>query len=777
MKQTVLYDSNFKDFFKTEEKIKKSLSEVRNLTARGRDYLKSYEFIVECTKIYNASDEDDAIAKFMLLSTFDDEAKTNFILKDEAFVAFYFACFHYYRQKNVNALRATLNRYVGSGEKKFSIDDYPVIWDLACRYSVLTNDYEHLLISSVLGAKAMDDSPAMGNSFVQAVCNKSKNAYYKNVKVVDENYPECFSQRQTGVTDDTAYPESLIRAYGYAFLGIKKNPSYAKYYASVAELLFYTRVYLANNGEDLDEVYKKGFVTAIKPVDDKVTFDDLISDNAFTSRYVEKYISVAKGYASGETEIANYDRFRDMAWAFFDKRADTIFAQKNKIITSKRFQDCLDVVPSNASPDYITISYSRKDYKSVLCDVVELKSRGIQVIFDEHLDETSETDGATWDTKFEKILKDSKAVLCYLSENYISSPSVEKELNMMAKYRKAVIPVDLTGKKLISEIIKSALKNGSVIGSDMLRAITSVFDDAKLVLPREQNYDAVLHFTKLEQALRNQCPEVFKNVKATVLIDKNVSDNVHPQEDAYIFDETNNLYVVADGITRQEGYVSDYSLSAKFTAEFLKIFEKSFNENMKLGVKNYAEILHKIFVKSSESAKESLLHDKKYCQALSDQKALAVKNQKYFEPSGCVSAVALIDNGTLYYGHVGDCGIVLIRNGQVITLTRSQTDYAFKIDKAEKDRKLLYDKYVNNPSNEHGYGVVNGDAGVSSFFFAASFKLLPGDVVYVMTDGIKDFLTERFVSGFNDLDLQEIFDMQKESSFSLDDRTAIKIKY
>lgn len=776
MKQTVFYDSDFKDFFKTEEKVGKVLSEIKNLAVQGRDYLKSYEYILDCTKLYNASDEDDAVARFILLSTYN--GKSAFLGKDEAFVAFYLVCFHFYRQKNVKALRGVLNKYVGSGNLRFSIDDYPVIWDLACRYSVLTDDYEHLLLSAILGAKAMDDSPAMGNSFVQAVCNKSRNMYYKNIKATDEDYPECFSRKQTETKYDTDYAESLIRAYDYAFKGIDKNPTYAKYYASVAELLFYTRVYISDKHTELDELHKKGFVAAIKRIDDDVTFEDLNLDNAFTEQYVEKYLTVAKGYASSDGEIASYNQFWDMASAFFDKRPDTVFAKKNKIITSKRFADCLDMVRCNVSADYVTISYSRKDYKSVLCDVVELQSRGVQVVFDEHLDETADDDGKTWDQKFEKILKNSKAVICFLSENYVTSASVEKELNMMAKYDKPVIPIDLTGKKMISEIIKSALSEGASLSSDMLRAVTKVFDDAKLVLPREKNHDAILHFYKLEQILRNQCGEVFKNVQAEGCIDLNVSQNPHPQEDAMLIDSVNNVYVVLDGITRQEGYESDYSAAQKFTNEFLKIFGESIASNMKNGVKNVAEILRKTLVKSSEVAYKTLQKDKTYLDNLSGAKALALRKQKYFEPAGCVGAVAVIENGTLYYGHVGDSGIVLIRDGQIIALTRPQTRYAFKIDNAESNRKLLYDRYVNKPENEHGYGVINGNTDVSHFFKVASIKLNPDDVIYLMTDGIHDYFVDRYDESFNAMSISAIFEKQRKSSpLKLDDRTMIRIRY
>lgn len=794
MKQTVFYDSNFKDYFKTEEKIKKSLSEIKNIAAKNKDengndtgYLKSYEYILECTKLYNDSDEDDAVAKFMLLSTYGGDS--SFLEKDQAFVAFYFVCFHYYRQKQVKALRKILNKYVGSGDFRFSIDEYPVIWDLACRYSVLTGDYKRLLTTAILGAKAMNDSPAMGSSFVQAVCNKSKSMYYKSIKTTDRNYPECFSEKQTETKYDTDYSETLIRAYDFALKGIEQNPTYAKYYASVAELLFYTRVYLSKNRK-LDEGHKKGFVSAIKKTisainniqdddteNNDLTYEDLALGNVFTRKYVEKFLTCAKCCASNSAEIANYNRFWDMATAFFDKRPDTVFAKKNKIIMSKHFADCLDTVKSNDSSDYITISYARRDYKPVLCDVVELQSRGVQVVFDEHLDETPGDDGETWIQKYEKILKSSKAVICFLSENYISRPSVQIELKMIAEYKKPVIAIDLTGKKKISEIIKSAIFDGETLDSDTLKALINVFDDAKLALPREQNYDAILHFRKLIRLLKKQCGEVFKNVQAKGLMDLNTATPSHPQEDAMLIDSVNNVYAVLDGITRQEGYDGDYSIAKRFTDEFLKIFEQSMASEIKEEEKNFSEILRKVLIKSSESAYDELLKDPIYCDNLSKAQALATKKRKYFEPAGCVGAIAVVENNTLYYGHVGDCGIVLVRDGQVISLTRSQTHYAFEVDKVEGKRGLLYKKYVNKASNKHGYGVINGNSDVASFFNVAEIKLNDGDRIYLMTDGICNYFTENYDKNFDSMSLKDIFEKQRKSSPNLDDRTMIRIKF
>lgn len=782
MKQTVLFDSCFKNYFQAEKKIEKVFDEIRALSEKGKEYLKSYEYILACTDVYNASSEDDVIARFFLLSSFKEGVTCPFENKDQAFTAFYLVCFHYYRTNDGKCFSDVLSRYVGEGEFRFSVEDYPMIWELSCRYSHVVEDYERQLLFARIGAKEMPENPALGVSYASSLCERTKNAYYKNLVTPKLSCPDYLNDKSFTLEENISFEESLIHSFEYVIAVKNKNPKYAKYYFLFAELLFYARIRLKKAVENgINDVIANSFVSTLKKEITEVELPDLLEDDAFTRRNVEKYVSLAKGFASTEEEKSKYNQFLDLATAYFNKRPNGVFARKNKIITSTSFEDCLDAVRFNCADDYVTISYSRKDYKPVLCDVVELQSRGAQVVFDEKLDETNDSDGQTWDEKYFTILKKSKLVICFLSENYLSSGSVYKELKMIKSLNKPVIAIDLTRKKMISEIIKSAINKGVTLSSDALRSVVEVFDDDKLVFVREKNPDAVLHFDKLESALKNQCGEVFKTVTSSVLQTLNQSPNPHPQEDGYYVNDIDGVYLVCDGITRQEGYADEnYSVSAAFTNKFCKNFGNALAEDMQNSVKNLSQSIKKVFVKSSVSVYEQLTKENVYADNYSAAKALSIKRDKYFEPVGCVAALAVIENGTLYYGRVGDCGVLLARNGELIKLTSSQTRYAFKIDGVEKERRLLYEKYVNRPENQRGYGVVNGDKNVSAFFNISQIKLERGDVVYVASDGILDFLADEYLSFFDDLDLEEIFKLQKDrltGTRKLDDRTLIRIKY
>lgn len=792
MEQTILSNSCFKNYFQTEKRVQKVLGEIADLLKdkQARD-LKSYEYILKCTNVYNRSDEDDAVVRYLLLSMYY-ENNSLFPDKNQAFTVFYLVCLHFYRSKQVAELHDTLERYVGTESWQFSLEDYPMLWDISCRYSVITHDHRRLLESAAAGQRAMPNNPAMGNSYVSAVCGKSRDMYYRNVTCVNDNFPRCFLNKAQIADENITYEESLVQAYIYTREAIAKNPNYSKYYCLFAELLFYTRVYLSERGGAVGgEKYKDEFLCELKKLKSLETcdclndleWDDLVGENAIDLREnIELLVALAKRFTTLPDEISRYNQFLDMALSCFDKRPGTVFAKKNKILAAKEFKDCLKVVNSSVSKNYIIVSYARKDYKAVLCDIIELQSRGVQIIFDEHLDETSDRDGKTWDEKYETLLKSSKAVLCFFSEDYIVSDSVAKEVVMMKTYEKPVIVIDLTQKKQVSSIIQSAIKNGATMSSVKLRGLLDVFDDDVPVIPREESADANSHILKVERVIRNECEEVFTNVTAQALSVQNKGRKTgHINEDFYICNKEENIYVVADGITRQEGYAdADYSLSAVFTQKFCEQLRGDLAKNLKKSVSDIPSLMRKAFVRSSMATMSKLNDDPFYAEKHGKAHKLAIQKGAYFEPVGCVCAVAVIENGTLYYGHVGDCGMALVRNGQLILLTHSQTYYAFGIDKVERDREKLYRDYVNVENNPHGYGVVNGDERVKSYFHVTSTELQSGDVVYLMSDGVFDFFRDSFCNQSELFDPAKIFAEQEifaGENADFDDRTMIRITY
>ena len=203
--------------------------------------------------------------------------------------------------------------------------------------------------------------------------------------------------------------------------------------------------------------------------------------------------------------------------------------------------------------------------------------------------------------------------------------------------------------------------------------------------------------------------------------------------------------------------------------------------------KNLSQRIH------SDAADIGLSLESAFEQATKDVAAYVAKNKAFkgaessakercaggfYEKPGCVFVGGVVYNHRLYYGHVGDCGLILVRNNQKYVLATPQTYFAFKVQGVERQRKLLYDEYVNRPENKNGYGVVNGDPGVVSFFNVTMIDLQTNDTLYFVSDGIYPFIAAFPPAMYNDLSPEEILSLHKKyypTDKKLDDRAIIKV--
>ncbi len=103
---------------------------------------------------------------------------------------------------------------------------------------------------------------------------------------------------------------------------------------------------------------------------------------------------------------------------------------KSKILSSENIEslrdDCRPPIPScGENQNYIFISYSHKDYKSVYCDLLELHKAGVRFWYDYGL-----AVGKNWDSEVESKMKSRgcAGIIFYLSENLVLSPSINKEV-------------------------------------------------------------------------------------------------------------------------------------------------------------------------------------------------------------------------------------------------------------------------------------------------------------------------------------------------------------
>jgi serine/threonine protein phosphatase PrpC len=249
-------------------------------------------------------------------------------------------------------------------------------------------------------------------------------------------------------------------------------------------------------------------------------------------------------------------------------------------------------------------------------------------------------------------------------------------------------------------------------------------------------------------------------------------------EDTLICDREHGIYVVADGITRQD--VTEYEL-----IEDNKI---SYNISQKF-CQTFAEVMVCEMLGTVEKELVSEKMRRSFSKANLAVKDL-VDDYVYEHPSakteipGTVAICAMVYNDALYYGSVGDCIGILVRNGKKIIFSDKQTTYAYKRAKVERDRVTLVNEYVNNPTNPFGYGVINGDTNALKYFKVSHLSLEYGDEIYLLTDGIADYIRYCDHEEYSKLTVDEILKsaVKMEENLlgencSYDDMALIRIKW
>jgi serine/threonine protein phosphatase PrpC len=154
---------------------------------------------------------------------------------------------------------------------------------------------------------------------------------------------------------------------------------------------------------------------------------------------------------------------------------------------------------------------------------------------------------------------------------------------------------------------------------------------------------------------------------------------------------------------------------------------------------------------------------------------------KGYEYPGSVGVVSFIVNDVLYYGSLGDCMIILSRGEQKIVLAKKQTTFVFDILKHEKNRELLAKEYINNINEPYGYGVVNGNKDAYHYFDTAYINLNRNDIVYLVSDGISDYIEYNKNQIINSMSLEQLVEESNKQDDIMnkpyyDDKAIIRIK-
>lgn len=554
--------------------------------------------------------------------------------------------------------------------------------------------------------------------------------------------------------------DTLNVAKRYAQEAIAYNPNYPKYPYLMAQLIFYECAY--------------------KNV--KIDFDKYNSIKTLVnnSRHLEN--NKAADY---ELRVGQLDLFLNKVDNYMDKYGSELNVNANLEYYRKKeefikLEECPPpqkrINPTAKGNDsYAFISYSTKDFKRVYCDLLTFINRGISFWYDAGV-----IPGEEWHRIIEEKIKNAECIICYLSENFIKSNAILKELSLFKKYGKQVIWIDLTRKKQISKIIVEVIRNAKKdtlgnISSSMLNTLTDLINDDIDMITCEENPLSEIHVDRIQNVITNKFPNIINNITSeglTVRSNKIGADGSEciPNEDYIINDKQNNIYVVLDGISRKK---EEYKNKNSIAYDISKLFADTIHQYL---------LDHIIDCSDYKTGK--LLLEQGFAFANEKVNDLLTKRKDEFEGyerPGTVGIVAIIINHILIYASVGDCMGILVRGNRKIIFADKQTTYVFDYLKKEKDRSLLASKFINISSSPYGYGVINGQKGVIDYIDISYINLEKGDTIYLVSDGISDFIQFAKPTLFNSLELEEIINLSNIQDDELnkpykDDKTILRIK-
>lgn len=238
------------------------------------------------------------------------------------------------------------------------------------------------------------------------------------------------------------------------------------------------------------------------------------------------------------------------------------------------------------------------------------------------------------------------------------------------------------------------------------------------------------------------------------------SDSINskkPQEDS--FKHTDNLFVVADGITRDPINSKDFS-----TLTFETFFDNYPNPSP-------ARTAADNFVDSVLSSFSGDLKEVYYLSNSSIKELNEARNPipDFLENDywACVAATAYINENKLYWSVIGDCRVKVFDKDNKVKFESPNSveifeKYFFSKDnprfanfdwKKPEDRILIRKEFRNNPKQIVNnkcvsYGAITGERDALDFMHFGELELDSGDLVLVYSDGF-----EKIVNDFKLIDL------------------------
>lgn len=117
------------------------------------------------------------------------------------------------------------------------------------------------------------------------------------------------------------------------------------------------------------------------------------------------------------------------------------------------------------------------------------------------------------------------------------------------------------------------------------------------------------------------------------------------------------------------------------------------------------------------------------------------REKRELQGMGCVLTVAVVENGKIHFGHVGDTRLYLIRNGDIRKLTKDHSPVGELEDGGQiPEREAMQHPRRNEVFRDAGSGPRDAD---DPFFIEYGEELFPNDAALLLcSDGLSDVLTK-----------------------------------
>lgn len=105
---------------------------------------------------------------------------------------------------------------------------------------------------------------------------------------------------------------------------------------------------------------------------------------------------------------------------------------------------------------------------------------------------------------------------------------------------------------------------------------------------------------------------------------------------------------------------------------------------------------------------------------------------------GTTCTAAILHDGYLTYGHVGDSRLYLLRDGVIVQLTRDQS----YVQQMVESGVISAEQAKTHPSRNILTSALGSDSGVEADFAEAPIPLLAGDSLLLCTDGLHGYISD-----------------------------------